>query len=79
MSARERRWLWATLPSRALIAAVAAEVLAGTLLTVVDLPGLRPLVWWQTLAIFVFAMLACLGVNDALNVALIKWRVPGAV
>jgi H+-transporting ATPase len=37
-----------------------------------------PLPWWQTLAIFFYAMIACLVVNDALKVALIKRRVPAA-
>jgi hypothetical protein len=28
------------------------------------------------LAIFVYAMIACLGLNDAVKVAMIRWRVP---
>jgi hypothetical protein len=35
-----------------------------------------PLPWWQTLAIFAYAMAACLAVNDAVKVAIIKWLVP---
>jgi hypothetical protein len=35
--------------------------------------------WWQPLAIFAYAMVSCLVVNDALKVAMIKWRVPNAV
>jgi hypothetical protein len=35
--------------------------------------------WWQTLAIFVYAMVSCLVVNDAIKVAMIKWRVLNAV
>jgi H+-transporting ATPase len=58
---------------------VVADALAGTALTFVGLPGLMPLPWWQTLAIFVYAMVSCLVVNDAVKVALIKWRVPSAV
>jgi hypothetical protein len=38
-----------------------------------------PLPWWQTLAIFVYAMVSCLVLNDAVKVAMIKWRVPDAV
>jgi hypothetical protein len=38
-----------------------------------------PLPWWQALAVFIYAMVACLGVNDAVKVAMIKWRVPNAV
>ena len=38
-----------------------------------------PLPWWQMLVIFVYAMVACLAVNDAMKVAMIKWRIPSAV
>jgi hypothetical protein len=33
----------------------------------------------QTLTIFIYAMVACLGVNDAMKVVMIKWLIPGAV
>jgi hypothetical protein len=66
------------MPSKALVAALVADVLIGTALTFVGLPGLMPLPWWQPLTIFVFAMVACLGVNDAIKVAMIKWRIPAA-
>ncbi|MHB8653686.1 MAG: plasma-membrane proton-efflux P-type ATPase [Terriglobia bacterium] len=79
VSARERRWFWATMPSKTFLAAVAADALVGTVLTSVGLPGLMPLPWTQTLAIFVYAMVACLGLNDAVKVAMIKWRVLNAV
>jgi magnesium-transporting ATPase (P-type) len=79
VSARERRWFWATMPSKTLVAAITAEALTGTVLTRVGLPGLMPLPWWQTLAIFGYAMVSCLVVNDAVKVAMIKWRVPTAV
>jgi len=45
----------------------------GTVVTFVELPGLAPLPWWQTLVIFSFAMLSCLMVNDAVKVAMMKW------
>ena len=79
MSARERRWFWATTPSKTLVVALTTEAFAGTLLTCVGLPDLMPLPWWQTLAIFGYAMVSCLVVNDAVKVAMIKWRVPMAV
>ncbi|MBS1235902.1 MAG: plasma-rane proton-efflux P-type ATPase, partial [Proteobacteria bacterium] len=75
VSARERRWFWATLPSKTFLSALAADALTGTVLTFVGLPGLMPLPWWQTLAVFVYAIVACLGVNDPVKVAMIKWRV----
>jgi hypothetical protein len=79
VSARERHWFWATLPSKTLLSALAADALTGTVLTFVGLPGLMPLPWWQTLAVFAYAMVACLGVNDAVKVSMIKWRVLNAV
>jgi magnesium-transporting ATPase (P-type) len=79
VSARERRWFWATLPSKTFIAALLADALTGTVLTFVGLPGLMPLPWPQTLAIFVYAMVSCLVLNDTLKVAMIKWRVLNAV
>ena len=79
VSARERRWFWATMPSKTLVAAIVADALTGTVLTFVGLPGLMPLPWWHTLAIFAYSMLSCLVVNDAVKVAMIKWRVPTAV
>ena len=79
VSARERRWFWTTMPSKTLLAALVADGLTGTALTFVGLPGLMPLPLVQTLTIFAYAMVSCLVVNDALKVALIKWRVPSAV
>lgn len=79
VSARERRAFWSTMPSKALIVALTADALAGTILTRVGLSGLMPLPWWQTLGIFTYAMVSCLVVNDVIKVLMIKWRVPTAV
>ncbi|MEO8341343.1 MAG: plasma-membrane proton-efflux P-type ATPase, partial [Nitrospirota bacterium] len=76
VSARERRSFWATLPSKTLATALVADVLIGTLLTRVGIPSLMPLPWWQTLAIFGYAMVACLVVNDIMKVALIRLWAP---
>lgn len=73
VSARERRWFWTAMPSKAVAIAAVAEVLAGTILTHVGIPGLMPLPWSQTLMIFAYAMVSCLVVNDAVKVAMIKW------
>ena len=78
VSARERRWFWATMPSKTLMAALALDALMGTALTYVGLPDLGPLSGWQTLAIAGYAMAACLIVNDTLKVILIRWLVPSA-
>jgi hypothetical protein len=67
------------MPSRTLIAALAADALTGTILTRVGIPGLAPLPWGQVLAILGYAMVSCLIVNDAIKVLMIKWRVPTAI
>ena len=79
VSARERRAFWSTMPSKSLMAALLADALTGTILTRVGLPGLIALPWPHTLAIFAYAMVSCLVVNDAVKVVMIKWRVPTAV
>ena len=79
VSARERRWFWTTMPSRTLLSSLMAVTGIGTLLTCAGLPGLFPLPWPQMLAIFGYAMVSCLIINDAVKVAMIKWRVPTAV
>jgi plasma-membrane proton-efflux P-type ATPase len=78
VSARERRWFWATMPSKSLIVALTLDALIGTALTFAGLPDLMPLPWWQSLAILGYAMVACLLVNDGIKVAMIKWCVPAA-
>ncbi len=75
VSARERRWFWATRPSAPVMAAVVAEVVIGTALTFAGLPGLAALPWPQALALFAYAMVACLFINDAVKVAMIRWHV----
>ena len=75
VSSRERDWFWSTLPSKALMLALAADAITGTLLTFVGIKGLTPLPWWETLAVLAYAMVSCLVLNDALKVAMIKWRV----
>jgi H+-transporting ATPase len=72
VSARERGAFWATLPSRFLMGALAAEAVVGTLLATVGLPSLSPLPWWQVAAVFAYAAIACLAVNDAIKVAMIR-------
>ncbi|MHB1014279.1 MAG: HAD-IC family P-type ATPase, partial [Desulfurivibrionaceae bacterium] len=79
VSARERHWFWTTMPSKTLMGALMADAFTGTILTFAGLPGLMPLPWWQMLVIFAYAMVSCLVVNDAIKVAMIKWRVPAAV
>jgi plasma-membrane proton-efflux P-type ATPase len=78
LSARERHWFGATMPGKALMAALLLEMLAGTGLTFVGLPDLAPLPWTQTLTLLVYAMVACLVVNDSIKVLMIKWRIPTA-
>ena len=67
------------MPSKFVIAAVVAETLIGTALVFAGLPGLAPVPWWQALAIFGYAMVSCLVVNEVVKISLIKWRTPSAV
>ena len=78
VSARERRWFGSTMPSKALAGAIAAKAILGTVLTHVGLSGLTPVPWLQTLALFAYAMLACLVVNDAIKVLMVKRLVHAA-
>ena len=78
VSARERRAFWSSLPSRTLVASLAADGIVGTILTRVGLPGLAALPWLQMLAILAYAAISCLVVNDMIKVVLIRWRVPAA-
>jgi hypothetical protein len=59
--------------------ALVADALVGTVLTFVGLPGLVALPGWQALAVFAYALVACLGVNDSIKVLMIRWRIPNAV
>ena len=76
ISVRERRWFWKTTPSKLFLSTLAGETIAGTLLTYMGLPGLVALPWRQTLGIFVYSAVMCLGVNEVLKIAMIRWRVP---
>jgi hypothetical protein len=67
------------MPSKTLMAALTLDALVGTGLTLVGVPGLMPLPWWQPLTILAYAMVSCLVVNDAVKVAMIKRLVPIAV
>jgi len=78
VSARERHFFWATIPNRVLLMALISVTCIGTALTFLQLPGLKALPWQQTLAIFTYAMVSCLAVNDVIKVALIKWLLPSA-
>ncbi|OIR11802.1 hypothetical protein GALL_66590 [mine drainage metagenome] len=79
VSARERRWFWMTMPSKLVVAAVVAETLIGTSLMFVGLPGLAPVPWWEALAIFGYAAVSCLVVNEVVKVVLINWRRPAGI
>jgi hypothetical protein len=78
ISARERGRFWATRPSRTLSAALAVEAVIGAVVALVGLPGLPPLPGWQVLAVIGSTAVASLVINDAVKVAMIRWRVPSA-
>ena len=78
VSARERRWFWSTMPGKTFLAAIAADVIIGTLLTRVGLARLSALPWPQMGAVFLYSMVSCLVLNDAVKVMMIRWRIPKA-
>jgi hypothetical protein len=41
-------------------------------------PAAAPLPRWKALVVFAYAMIACLVLNDALKVTMIRWRVLNA-
>jgi H+-transporting ATPase len=79
LSARERTWFWSTKPSGVLMIALATDLLVGTILTRTGLPGLQPLPAAQTLAVFGYAIVSCLVVNDTIKVVMIKRLIPAAI
>ena len=74
VSVRERRWFWSSAPSAPLMLALAADVSIGTAITYLGLPDLAPLPWTQTMAVFAFAMISCLGVNELIKHAVLELR-----
>ncbi|MGB7594230.1 MAG: plasma-membrane proton-efflux P-type ATPase [Erysipelotrichaceae bacterium] len=70
--ARERSHWWSSMPSRPLMLAVLSDIFIGTLLTLVGFPGLKALPWLQMFFILGFAGIACLGINDALKVIILR-------
>jgi hypothetical protein len=77
-SARERRHFWRSAPSPTLVAALAVEIGVGTGITYAGLPDFAPLPPTVVLAIFACSAVACLGINDAIKVGLLRWRAPSA-
>jgi H+-transporting ATPase len=72
LSMRERRRFWASRPSGTLMLVLALDAVVGTALSTIGVPGLAPLPWVETLAVFGYAMICCLLVNDPLKAALTK-------
>jgi plasma-membrane proton-efflux P-type ATPase len=72
VSIRERRRFWASRPSAILTLSLLVDALVGTALSTTGVPGLAPLPWTQTLAVFGYAMICSLLVNDVLKVAMMN-------
>ena len=72
LSIRERGPFWRSAPSPVLAAALAGAGLAGALLPLADLPGLRRIPAGQTLAVVAGAAVANLLINDVVKVILVR-------
>jgi plasma-membrane proton-efflux P-type ATPase len=70
VSIRERGWFWASRPSGTLLVVLVVDALVGTALSTVGVSGLSAIPWEQTLAVFGYAMVCCLLVNDVVKVIL---------
>ncbi len=79
VSARERRWFWASRPSGALAAALGIELALGAVIGLLGFGSLAPLPWWRVLAILGASAACCLLINDPLKVLLMRRLAPGAV
>lgn len=79
VSARERRWFWASRPSAALAASLGGELALGAAIGLLGFGSLAPLEWWRVLAILGYAAACCLLVNDVVKVLLMRRLAPGAV
>jgi magnesium-transporting ATPase (P-type) len=72
VSIRERGWFWVSRPSGALLIVLVVDALIGTGLSMIGVSGMSPIPWVETLAVFGYAMVCCLGVNDVVKVALTR-------
>jgi len=72
LSVRERLHFWSTWPGSILLVSFGFEVIAGTVLATFGLRGMGPLPAWQILGVFLYAMLACLFVNDWIKYWMMK-------
>jgi H+-transporting ATPase len=72
VSARERRHFWESWPSGTLVAALCLDGVAGTVLSVVGIPGLTPVPWHRTVFVLLAAMTCSLVINDFVKVALFR-------
>ncbi len=72
VSIRERRFFWASRPSRVLASALAADAGLGLLLSHVGLADLQPLPPVVSALVAFYALLCCLGPNDILKARLVR-------
>ena len=72
VSIRERRAFWASRPSTILAAALLADALLGILIGAFGLVELKPLPLTHTILIIGFALVSCLGINDAIKYLFLK-------
>jgi H+-transporting ATPase len=69
---RERRHFWDSMPSQTLLAAIAVDLMVGTLIATLGLPGLKPLPLTITAFVAAYALVCALIVNDFLKYVVIR-------
>ena len=72
VSIRERRAFWASRPSTILAAALLADAFMGILIGAFGLVDLKPLPLTYAILIVAFALVSCLGINDAIKYLFLK-------
>jgi H+-transporting ATPase len=68
---RERGHFWSSMPSRTLLLALGLDLVAGTVIASVGIPGLAPLPLSHTLLVMAYAFVCSLLLNDLIKYVLI--------
>jgi H+-transporting ATPase len=70
---RERGHFWESIPSKFLTGALIFEVVAAIALSIIGLPGLKPLPIEETIFVLFFTLVCSLSINDLAKVYLLRF------
>jgi len=69
---RERGHFWNSMPSKTLLAAITADIVAAIMIATVGIPGLRAIPLPMTLSVVAYSFLFSLIINDLIKFGLVK-------